>query len=101
MLVDWPAFINVIKQYGPTVGALLIIIYWQWRQIDKLLERNSTIYENHIKALYEAQNRLLDKLIGPQPSSQSSPTIKELKATSGSEEATKEKPGVGGKDISQ
>jgi len=100
-LIDWPAFLNLIKQYGPTVGALLIIIYWQWRQIDKLLERNSTIYENHIKALYEAQSRLLDKLIGPQPSSQVLPTIKELKAASNSSIETKSESGTGGKEEKQ
>jgi hypothetical protein len=96
-LVDWAAFLNLIKQYGPTVAVLLIIIYWQWRQIDKLLERNSTIYENHIKALYEAQTRLLDKLIGPQPSSQTLPTIKELKAATGESKETGNTPGKEGK----
>ena len=100
-MIDWPAFLNLVKQYGPTVAALLIIIYWQWRQIDKLLERNSTIYENHIKALYEAQNRLLDKLLGPQPSSQTLPTIKELKAERETNSKTKNMPEAGGKDQKQ
>lgn len=96
-MIDWAAFLNLIKQYGPTVAALSIIIWWQWRKIDQLLERNSAIYETHIKALYETQNRLLDNLIGPQPSSQSLPTMKELGAAKGDGAGEKDKQGEEGK----
>lgn len=78
--MDWGQLLNLLKQYGPTVGILLLIIYSQWRHIDKLLERNAAIYEAHIKALYETQDRLLTQLIGPRTSSQTLPTMKELKA---------------------
>jgi hypothetical protein len=98
MLLDWPAFVNLIKQYGPTIAALLIIIWWQWRHIDRLLERNASIYESHIKALYETQTRLLDKLLGPQPSSQTLPTIEQLKAVASDRGEEKEKHEVGGKE---
>ena len=77
--MDWTALINLAKQYGPTAAVLLVIIYWQWRHIDKLIERNASIYEKHIKNLSETQNWLLAKLIGPQPSSSESPTMEELK----------------------
>lgn len=77
-LIEWSSYLNLVKQYGPVIAALLVLIWWQWRQIEKLLERNAAIYESHIKSLYETQGRLLDKLIGPQPSSQSAPTIKDL-----------------------
>ena len=71
-------FLNILKQNGPIVAVLLGIIWYQWRHIDKLLDRNAEIYEGHIKVLHETQERLLTKLIGPQQSSQDAPTMKQL-----------------------
>jgi hypothetical protein len=97
-LLDWTAFVNLIKQYGPTIAALFVVIWWQWRHIDKLLERNAAIYESHIKSLYETQTRLLDKLLGPQPSSQTLPTMEQLKAVASNRAEAKEIPEVAGKE---
>jgi hypothetical protein len=72
-------FLDILKHNGPIIAVLLGIIWLQWRHIDKLLERNGSIYEEHIKALYQTQERLLTKLIGPQESSEQSPTMKQLK----------------------
>jgi hypothetical protein len=78
---DWSAFLTVLKQYGPLLGLLLFFIFWQWRQIQKLLESNSKIYEGHIKSLQETQDRLLTHLIGPRPSSLAAPTVEQITAT--------------------
>lgn len=75
---NWVQLWTIVKQYGPAVGLLLVLIYWLARRIDKLLDRNAEIYESHIKQLTETQSWLLTKLIGPQPSSADAPTIKQL-----------------------
>jgi len=88
--VNWTEFLGILKLNGPTIAVLVGIIWLQWRHIDKLLERNASIYEGHIKALYDTQNRLLTKILGPQESSQGLPTMKQLldgaKESSGKEE---------------
>jgi hypothetical protein len=48
--------------------------------INRLLERNSVIYDAEIKRLADVQERLLTHIIGPQPSSTSAPTIQDLKS---------------------
>lgn len=69
---------QLLKQYGPVVALLLLLIYWMARRIDNLLDRNTQIYDAHIKQLSDTQKWLLTKLIGPQPSSADSPTIQQL-----------------------
>ena len=86
----WLQLWQLLKQYGPVVAILLLLIYWSWRRIDKLLDRNAEIYESHIKQLSETQKWLLTKLIGPQPSSAELPTIQELKETVKQAEEKKE-----------
>jgi hypothetical protein len=75
---NWVQLWAIVKQYGPAVGLLLVLIYWLARRIDKLLDRNAEIYESHIAQLTQTQSWLLTKLIGPQPSSSEAPTIKQL-----------------------
>ena len=77
--MDWPQLLTLLKQYGPVVAVLLFLIYWQTRRIDHLLDRNAQIYENHIEQLWETQQRLLGIALGPQESSQKSPTMEDLK----------------------
>jgi hypothetical protein len=86
----WLQVWQLLKQYGPVVALLLLLIYWSWRRIDKLLDRNAEIYETHIKQLYETQKWLMTKLIGPQPSSTDLPTIEKLKETAKQAEEKKE-----------
>lgn len=71
---------DLVKQYGPVVSILFILIFWMARRIDGLLDRNATIYEEHVKQLTETQKWLLTRLIGPQPSSTEAPTTKDLEA---------------------
>lgn len=77
-LLNWPELLQILKQYGPVVGLLLFLIFWQWRLIAGLLNRNAQVYEGHIKQLAQTQERLLTKLIGPQPSSVDAPTVKQI-----------------------
>lgn len=50
------------------------------KQIEKLLDRNAAIYQNHIDDLTETQARLLDHMLGKQPSSASMPSIQQITA---------------------
>lgn len=77
--MDFTAWWTLLKQYGPIIGLSIGFILWQAHQINKLLDRNSAIYESEIKRLAHVQERLLTHLLGPQPSSASAPTVKELK----------------------
>jgi len=77
--VEWSSFLTILKQSGPTIAVLIGIVWLQWRHIDRLLQKNSSIYDEHIKALYQTQDRLLTNAIGPQTSSRESPTMKQLK----------------------
>lgn len=76
--LDITRWLELLKQYGPLLGLFLGLIVWQAHQINRLLDRNSSIYEEEIKRLAEVQNRLLAHVLGPQASSSESPTIKQL-----------------------
>jgi hypothetical protein len=76
--LDITRWLALLQQYGPLTGLLLAFIIWQSLQINRLLDRNSSIYEGEIKRLAEVQNRLLSHVLGPQPSSSESPTIKQM-----------------------
>lgn len=77
--MDWPQFLLILKQYGPLVAGFLFLLFWTTKRIDNLLDRNAQIYEGHIQHLWETQQRLLVALLGEQGSSQTSPTLDELK----------------------
>jgi hypothetical protein len=70
----------LLQKYGPLVGLFLVMILAQAWWINRLLERNSVIYDAEIKRLADVQERLLTHIIGPQPSSTSAPTIQDLKS---------------------
>lgn len=99
--MDWAAFWAVVKQYGPLVGILGALVYFLAHQIEKLLDRNAAVYENHIKQLWETQNRLLSSVLGPQPSSTPMPTVDQLKEaakkSNGAPEQAKSAQASGGK----
>jgi len=77
--MDLSQFLLLLKQYGPTVGAVIFLLWWFTKRIDGLLDRNTSIYEGHIQHLWETQQRLLQKILGEQESSQASPTVEDLK----------------------
>lgn len=77
--MEWTSWLQLIQKYGPIVGLFVGFVVWQAHQINKLLDRNSAIYEGEIKRLAEVQARLLDRLLGPQPSSVASPTMEDLR----------------------
>jgi hypothetical protein len=77
--MDLSQLLQLLKQYGPVVGLLLLHVWWLTRRIDSLLERNTKIYDSHIQHLWETQQRLLTAVLGPQVSSGQSPTVDELK----------------------
>lgn len=76
--MDWSEWLAVLKQYGPITGLFVGLFIWQTIQINRLLERNSSIYDAEIKRLADVQTQLLAHILGPQPSSTASPTIKQL-----------------------
>lgn len=76
--MDWNYWAMLLKQYGPITGLFVGLIIWQTIQIDRLLKRNSDIYDAEIKRLAEVQKQLLAHILGPQSSSATSPTIKQL-----------------------
>lgn len=86
----WSAIAQGLKQYGPLVAMLSIFVYWQWKKIDDLLDRNSSIYQGEIERLAAVQSRLLDKILGPQASSSESPTVEDLKDKAKEAEIKKE-----------
>jgi hypothetical protein len=77
--MQWEQWVMLLEKYGPLVGLFLIMILAQAWWINRLLDRNSAIYDAEIKRLADIQDRLLTHIIGPQLSSTSSPTVKELK----------------------
>jgi hypothetical protein len=77
--VDWSEWLTVLKQYGPIIGLFVGLFIWQTIQINRLLDRNSSIYDAEIKRLADVQTQLLTHILGAQPSSMASPTIKQLK----------------------
>jgi hypothetical protein len=77
--LDISHWFGLLKDYGPTVGIFLGFIIWQSRKIDALLLKNSEIYEKEIQRLVFVQEKLLEQLLGQQPSSKDSPTVEQLK----------------------
>jgi len=77
--VDWSKWLQLIQEYGPLVGLFVGFIIWQTFQINRLLERNSAIYDAEIKRLAEVQSWLLSHVLGPQPSSFAAPSVRQLK----------------------
>ena len=75
-------WLELIQQYGPLVGLLLVFIYWQARRIERLLDKNAKIYEAEIERMAKVQNRFLNQLLGPQPSSAGAPSIEAIKEAS-------------------
>lgn len=75
-------WLDLIKHYGPLAGLFLVVLVWQMRKIDQLLDRNSSIYESEIRRLAEVQEKLLERLLGPQPSSSGAPTVRDVRKTS-------------------
>ena len=78
-VMDLTQFLALLKQYGPLTAVLIFLLYWFTRRIDELLDRNAKIYEGHIQHLWETQQRLLERLLGAQASSQAAPTVDDLK----------------------
>lgn len=78
-MMELTQFLALLKQYGPLLGLFLFYVYWSSKRIDSLLERNSKIYDDHIQHLWETQNQLLTALLGAQGSSQTAPTVDDLK----------------------
>jgi hypothetical protein len=78
--MQWEQWVMLLQKYGPLVGLFLVMILAQAWWINRLLERNSVIYDAEIKRLADVQERLLTHIIGPQPSSTSAPTIQDLKS---------------------
>jgi hypothetical protein len=76
--VEWTSWIALLKQYGPLGGLFIGYVIWQTVQINKLLDRNSAIYEGEIARLATVQQQLLTHILGPQPSSTALPNIKDL-----------------------
>lgn len=89
VLLEWQQWLAILKQYGPFVGLLLGFIYWQARWINKLLDRHERVSKAEIERMDRQMTKLLDHVLGPQPSSSASPTIAELKA-----EGNKSAPGT-------
>jgi hypothetical protein len=78
--LDFAQWVQLLKQYGPVVGLLLAFVFWQTRQINRLLEKNSAMYEAEIARMAKVQEQLLERLLGAvQPSSGVSPSVEKLK----------------------
>ncbi len=79
MRVDFSAWERLIKEYGPIAGFLLALNVWQAYQIRRLILWNSQRHDEEIRRMAGVQSRLLDHVLGPQPSSSSAPSMKDLK----------------------
>jgi hypothetical protein len=88
--LDIAQWITLAKQYGPLVAFFIVFIAWQSIQIQRLLEKNSKIYDAEIERMAKVQGELLDRLLGRQPSSAEAPIVGQLK---GSPDASKQKGG--------
>lgn len=77
--MDWAQWVLLLKQHGPLVGLFLGLVILQSVWINRLLDRNSSIYDAEIKRLAEVQEKLLSHILGTQQSSISVPTIQALK----------------------
>ena len=89
--MDFSAFSGLLQEHGPIVGVATAMIYWQSRQINKLLDRNTKILDAEIDRMAALQKWLLTPLLGPPPSSEGSPTVKQLHAAKKKFEAEAEK----------
>ena len=77
--MDFSAWEKLIKEYGPIAGFLLALNVWQAYQIRRLILWNSQRHDEEIKRMATVHSRLLDHILGPQPGSDSAPSIKDLK----------------------
>lgn len=66
-------WLQVLKEYGPVVGALVVFIVWQMTWINKLLDRNERAYMGEIHRMHERETMLLRHILGEQPSSTDMP----------------------------
>lgn len=69
--------IELAKQYGPLAAVLLAFIWWQARWINRLLDRHERAYTGEISRMHEREKLLLERLLGHQPSSLSSPSLQD------------------------
>ena len=76
--LDWSTWWEILKEYGPILGLFIAFIIWQSRKIDQLLDRHEKAYSGEISRMDAHLKRLLDHILGPQPSSTEMPTIPEL-----------------------
>ena len=60
------------------MGALLGFIIWQSVWINRLLDRHEKAYTAEIKRMHEQMNRLLDHVLGKQPSSTTMPAVSDM-----------------------
>lgn len=93
--MDWVRIGELLKQYGPLVGLLLVIVLYQSFQINRLLDRLRSVQDDEIKRLADVQDRLLTALIGPQSSSATAPDVKKL--ADGNRQPTDKNEGNAGK----
>jgi len=77
--MDVAQLLLILKQYGPLVAVSLFLLIWFTRRIDSLLDRNATIYDDHIKHLWETQQQLMAVVLGKQDSSETAPTVDDMK----------------------
>jgi hypothetical protein len=77
--MDVPQLLLVLKQYGPLVAISLFLLYWFTKRIDSLLDRNALIYEKHIEHLWETQKQLMAAVLGAQESSETAPSVEDMK----------------------
>jgi hypothetical protein len=77
--MDVTQLLLILKQYGPLVAISLFLLIWLTRRIDNLLDRNATIYDDHIKHLWETQQQLMAAVLGKQDSSQEAPSVDDMK----------------------
>ncbi len=77
-IAQWTQWLEILKEYGPIAGLFLAFIYWQARRIDKLIEKNASIYQEEINRMAKVQDRLLNQLLGPQSSSSNAPSVEQL-----------------------
>ncbi len=93
MAVSWTwvnSALELMKEHGPTIGLLIAFIIWQAIRIEGLMKRNANIYEKEIERLVTIQKDLLERLLGPQSSSNLAPNVSELKRMSKNSENNSE-----------
>lgn len=77
-ILDWSTWWEILKEYGPILGLFIAFIIWQSKKIDQLLDRHEKAYSGEITRMDAHLTRLLNHILGPQPSSTEMPTIPEL-----------------------